>query len=254
MDDEEGTRQQHGPMALEAYEALAESYAAEVDDKPHNAFYERPAMLAMFPAGGLEGQRVLDAGCGPGNYSEALLQRGAEVVALDVSPKMVEIAQRRLDQRATVLQLDLGQAPLEPLEAGSFDGILCALALHYLLDLGLVFEEFARLLRPGGWLLFSTSHPFGDYLRHADGSYFETERIEDIWAGFGEPTLVPSYRRPLQATLGPLLTAGFALEELVEPRPTGRFWESDPAEAMELDRRPGFLCVRARWPGPGHRG
>jgi 2-polyprenyl-3-methyl-5-hydroxy-6-metoxy-1,4-benzoquinol methylase len=52
------------PIALEAYEELAESYAALVDTKPHNALYERPATLSLLPE--VRGKRVLDAGCGPG--------------------------------------------------------------------------------------------------------------------------------------------------------------------------------------------
>jgi len=88
----------HRPIALEAYEALAEAYAAVVDTKPHNAYYERPATLSLLPDD--TGMRVLDAGCGPGVYSEWLADRGAKVVALDVSPRMAEIARQRLGSRA----------------------------------------------------------------------------------------------------------------------------------------------------------
>jgi 2-polyprenyl-3-methyl-5-hydroxy-6-metoxy-1,4-benzoquinol methylase len=62
------------PVALDAYDALAESYAALVDTKPHNAYYERPATLSLLPD--VRGKRVLDAGCGPGVYSEWLASRG----------------------------------------------------------------------------------------------------------------------------------------------------------------------------------
>ena len=72
------------PIALEAYEALAETDAALVDTKPHNAIYERPATLSLLPEG--KGKRVLDAGCGPGAYAEWLAERGAKVVAFDVRP------------------------------------------------------------------------------------------------------------------------------------------------------------------------
>lgn len=45
MRDSEGA----APLALEAYEALAEAYAAAVDAKPHNALYERPATRSLLP-------------------------------------------------------------------------------------------------------------------------------------------------------------------------------------------------------------
>jgi hypothetical protein len=85
MDDDP----QEEPIALAAYDALAESYAALVDTKPHNAYYERPVTLSLLPD--VSGKRVLDAGCGPGVYAEWLVRQGAEVVAVDVNEKMVRI-------------------------------------------------------------------------------------------------------------------------------------------------------------------
>jgi hypothetical protein len=49
------------------YDELAEAYAARVETKPHNAYYERPATLSLLPD--VKGKRVLDAGCGPGVYT-----------------------------------------------------------------------------------------------------------------------------------------------------------------------------------------
>jgi 2-polyprenyl-3-methyl-5-hydroxy-6-metoxy-1,4-benzoquinol methylase len=62
------------PIALDAYETLAEAYASVIDTKPHNAYYERPATLSLLPE--VRGKRVLDAACGPGVYAEWLLSRG----------------------------------------------------------------------------------------------------------------------------------------------------------------------------------
>ncbi len=82
------------PIAQQAYDLLAEAYAAQVATKLHNAYYERPATLSLLPD--VQGKRVLDAGCGPGIYSELLLDRGAEVVALDANATMIRLAQQRL--------------------------------------------------------------------------------------------------------------------------------------------------------------
>src|SRR5262245_64111613 len=98
------------PLAFDAYEALASRYAAQVDTKPHNAYYERPATLSLLPK--VTGKRVLDAGCGPGWYSEWLIQHGASVVAVDASPRMVELARRRAGKQAEVRQADLNE-PLD---------------------------------------------------------------------------------------------------------------------------------------------
>jgi 2-polyprenyl-3-methyl-5-hydroxy-6-metoxy-1,4-benzoquinol methylase len=119
------------PIAFDAYEELAGAYAAAIDTKPHNAFYERPATLSLLPE--VKGKRILDAGCGPGVYSEWLLSREAEVVAVDVSPRMVMLAKERTGGRATVRVADLN-APLDFLDSGSFDVVLSPLVLEYVRD------------------------------------------------------------------------------------------------------------------------
>ena len=106
------------PIALEAYEVLAERYAAIVDSKGENAYVERPATLSLLPD--VKGKRILDAGCGPGSYSEWLVNHGAEVIGVDVSPKMIEMAKRRLRNRVQLYEADLNK-PLSFLEDGSFD-------------------------------------------------------------------------------------------------------------------------------------
>jgi ubiquinone/menaquinone biosynthesis C-methylase UbiE len=57
------------PLAYEAYQILADDYSRLIDTKPHNAYYERPATLALLP--NVKGMQVLDAGCGPGAYADA---------------------------------------------------------------------------------------------------------------------------------------------------------------------------------------
>ncbi len=229
------------PVALEAYETLAERYAAMIDTKPHNAYYERPATLSLLPQ--VRGQRVLDAGCGPGVYAEWLVAHGAQVVALDVSPKMVRLARQRLGDKAEIHQADFRRRL--DFEDRSFDIVLSALAMDYIEDWGVVFREFHRLLRPGGLLVMSCGHPFADMLLHPESDYFQVQLVHWIWKGFGIPVRMPSYRRPLGAILNPLIEAGFAVDRLLEPLPTEEFRQADPEEYEKLMRQPGFMCVRA---------
>jgi SAM-dependent methyltransferase len=231
------------PIALDAYEALAEAYAAAVDTKPHNAYYERPATLSLLPE--VAGRRVLDAGCGPGVYAEWLIEQGARVLAVDASPKMVALARRRLGTKADVRRADLGK-PLDFLDDSSFDVVLSALVLEYIEDWRGTLAEFHRVLRPGGYLVFSVTHPFFDYQYFKSGNYFETELVGSVWRGFESVRVyMPSFRRSLGETLNPLLEAGFRLERILEPKPTEEFREADPKHYEELSRRPCFLCVRA---------
>lgn len=231
------------PLAFDAYETLAEAYAAAIDTKPHNAYYERPATLSLLPD--VRDKKVLDAGCGPGVYSEWLTEHGASVVALDASPQMIELAKRRLGSTADIRQADLNR-PLAFLGDAAFDIVLSPLVLEYVEDWRRVFAELYRVLRPGGCLVFSVTHPFFDYNYFGTGNYFETELVDSEWGGFGSVRVrMPSFRRSLEETLNPLTEAGFRLEALLEPRPTAEFREADPKHYEELSRLPCFLCVRA---------
>jgi SAM-dependent methyltransferase len=232
------------PLALDAYERLAEAYAAAVETKPHNAYYERPATLALLPE--VAGRRVLDAGCGPGVYAEWLVARGARVVGVDVSPRMLALARERLGPAVELHEASL-EEPLDFLDDASFDLVVSPLVLDYVEDWRATFAEFHRVLRPGGRFVFSFSHPFFDFTYFGSSDYFAVERVGSEWRGFAPLRVyVPCYRRPLGAAIGPLLDAGFALERLVEPRPTADFAAADPKHHAELSTRPGFLCIRAR--------
>ncbi|MGH9830831.1 MAG: class I SAM-dependent methyltransferase [Blastocatellia bacterium] len=232
------------PIALRVYELIAEQYAARVDTKPHNAFYDRPATLSLLPP--VAGLKVLDAGCGPGAYAEWLVDRGAEVIAIDVSPKMAGLASDRLKDRAKILNADFSK-PLDFLGDGSMDIVLSALTMDYIRNWSSVFCEFNRVLRSGGLLVFSAGHPAAEFFEyHKDGNYFDVEQVSYVWRGFGTVVNMPYYRRPLGEMINPLIAAGFAIEHILEPKPVDEFKDYDPGHYEKLMRQPGFICFRAR--------
>ena len=112
------------PIAYQAYQELADHYAALIDTKPHNAYYERPAMLGMLPE--LRGKRVLDAGCGPGIYAENVIARGGLVTSIDVSDRMIELSRTRLGPDADLRLVDMTQ-PLEMFRDNDFDFVMAPL-------------------------------------------------------------------------------------------------------------------------------
>lgn len=239
------------PLGERNYEQFADRYAKYAKVKPHNALYERPATLSLLPE--LRGLRVLDAGCGPGLYATELLERGAEVVAFDVTPTMVELTRQRVGERATVHRADL-EKPLAFADDASFDVVVCPLALDYVEDWLPTFREFHRVLRPGGTFVYSHSHPMSDYLLVRakylpDSRYTQRERFSSAWKGFGTPhPTVEAFRRPLSDMLNPLADAGFALDHLLEPQPTEALRDANPELYELLSREPCFVCIRARKP------
>ena len=233
----------HKPLAQEAYDELAEAYAAMIDTKPHNAYYERPATLSLLPE--VKGKRMLDAGCGPGAYAEWLVSHGAEVVAFDANQKMVRLARQRLGGSAQVFHASLDQS-LDFLEDGTFDIVVSPLVLDYVRDWSLVFGEFHRVLKPAGWLVFSIGHPFSMFdIYRQTSNYFDVELVQYEWTGFGKRVIMPAYRRPLAEVINPLFQAGFTLDQVLEPLPTPEFKEQLPEDYEKLSRNPGFLCLRA---------
>jgi SAM-dependent methyltransferase len=225
------------PTARSAYDELADSYAVDVRANAYNAHLEFPGTSSLIPD--VDGKRVLDAGCGTGVYSEHLVERGADVVGVDVSEEMLAHARDAVDA-AAFQQVDLAD-PL-PFEDDAFDGVVSALALSYVADWDHVFGEFRRVLRDGGFVVFSTSHPMDEFPPESDDgeNYFQVERVSKDW-----DVEVPYYRRPFSAMLTPLLENGFRLEEVLEPEPTEAFREQRPERYEKESRYPVFLCVRA---------
>jgi SAM-dependent methyltransferase len=222
------------------YETIASRYAAGVDERPWNALYERPATLGLLPEVG--GKDILDAGCGPGWYADWLARQGARVVAVDCSPCMVRLADERLCGRARVVHGDVSNLR-DLLPSGTFDVVLSSLVLHYLPDLTETFPEWARILRPGGRLVFSTHHPIHQ-ASLLDPGYLCTELIEEEWGWLGEK--MRYYRRPLRDLTEPLSAAGFVIERITEPTPGEALKAKDPGGYDLLRRLPAFIFIRAR--------
>jgi malonyl-CoA O-methyltransferase len=111
---------------------------------------EQHAMRARFPE--MAGRDVLDVACGTGRYSMLAEQAGARLVlSIDYSRGMLARAQVARRIRADMCAL--------PLRSASVDVVLSGLALGHAADLDLCMREIARVLRPGGVLLYSDFHP-----------------------------------------------------------------------------------------------
>ena len=221
------------------YDRMAAEFLAHAEDNAYNAHYDRPTVLELL--GDVAGLRVLDAGCGPGLYAEALLERGAEVLGFDASTAMVELARERVGNRAELRVARL-EEPL-PYPDDSVDVVLCALAIHYVADRRGTFAEMRRVLRPGGAVVLSTQHPTTDWLRKG-GSYFDRVLETDAWSMLSGRHEVQFWREPLSDLCAAATDAGFVIQRLVEPRAPEIMRERWPAEYDKLAQRPGFLALR----------
>jgi SAM-dependent methyltransferase len=97
------------------------------------------------------GERWLDAACGPGVVSRALAPLVGEVLGVDATPAMVEVARREAAaDGAGNARFAVGDAERLDLPDGAFDGALCRFALHHLAVPGRALGELRRVVRPGG--------------------------------------------------------------------------------------------------------
>jgi 2-polyprenyl-6-hydroxyphenyl methylase / 3-demethylubiquinone-9 3-methyltransferase len=108
-------------------------------------------------AGGLEGKRIVDVGCGGGILSESMAHKGAAVTGIDMGEAPLSVA--RLHQLETGVEIDYRQIPAEELaaeEAASFDVVTCMEMLEHVPSPSSVINACAELVRPGGHVFFST--------------------------------------------------------------------------------------------------
>lgn len=222
---------------------LANIYEHSIDATSlYNCEYERPAMVEQLPQD-MKNMKVLDAGCAAGWYSNQLINRGASVVATDISPEMVTATKRRVGSKAEVICLDLETK--FPFEDNTFDLIISSLTLHYIANWSHTFNEFYRILNSSGLLLFSIHHPFMDIKISQTGDYFSNELIIDKWKKAGKTFEVPFYRRPLQSILNETST-NFMVEKVIEPQPTDEFKKIAPESYQKLMKNPHFLIIKAK--------
>ena len=231
-----------GPSRVNDYDSFAEAYAAANETCLANAYYERPAILAL--AGDVAGRRILDAGCGSGPLFAALRDRGAVVTGIDSSAGMLELARRRLGDDARLQRADLNSAL--PLPDNAFDDVIASLVLHYLEDWTAPLAELRRVLTPGGRLIMSVNHPCSIYIpwlyptgRKTD--YFATYNWTVPWTMGGQTAQMRFWHRPLHAMTDAFTGAGFRISVISEPQPAPAARELFPDQFPALTKNPNFL-------------
>lgn len=114
---------------------------------------EQPVVHDLFDRGPIGD--ALDAACGTGRHTAALVARGYKTIGVDQSPEMVAVAQQKVPEA----EFRIGHLENLPLDDGSVDLAVCGLALTHLPDLSAGINELARVVRPGGRVIVSDLHP-----------------------------------------------------------------------------------------------
>lgn len=134
---------------LREYTSLAPTY-----DQRWSSYIDASLSMTRETVAGLPARRILDVACGTGLWLEILAQQfsDAALFGVDRVPAMLEVAQRRLGQRATLLEADAAELPFE---SGRFQLVTTTNALHYFADVPATLTEIRRVLAPSGNLVIT---------------------------------------------------------------------------------------------------
>jgi 2-polyprenyl-3-methyl-5-hydroxy-6-metoxy-1,4-benzoquinol methylase len=242
----------------EAWDVFVESGADYYRHKVHG-----PALLAACQP--LAGRRILDLGCGQGFFSRELARHGAQVTAIDLSERLLQLARRREDQegRLGIEYLQLNAADIAShLPPEGFDIVVACMSLQDMADVSGVLRGAFSLVHPTGRMIFSVPHPatdmaFREWERDETGRklclkvdrYFETGPALCQWtmARLKYHWSTPYWRYTLGEWTTLVINAGFVIDRLHEPRPTAEQVQASP-ELEDCGRVPFFLIFDLRKP------
>ena len=202
-------------------------------------YLNTPAFFEMLPD--VQGLLGLDIGCGEGHNTRLLAERGARVTALDISQVFVQQA-KEMALSPPGISYQLASAVDLPYAGAAFDFATGFMSFMDIAETDRVIAEAYRVLKPGGFLQFSITHPCYDtaHRRNLRDDKGLTYAIE-----------VGGYFENLDGDVEEwLFDPGFVLERIEEPRPSDQVVRECP-RIQDTQVVAYFLYIRARKPGTG---
>ena len=235
----------------DTWDSIADWYADHVHRGSAMHQFARDVLLDVLPAD-MSGQRVLDMGCGEGLITRAVAGRGAHVIGVDPTVRLIERARAIEATAATgaTYRADDGST-LATVADGWADWVTAGLSLNNVPDLNAAIASIRRALASGGRLAFTVPHPCFE-APHA--RWVGAERVigsystEGFWRSANPQGVrrAGNHHRTISHYLSVLIDHGLTLTMVTEPL-------ANPLVIAEQPQRaalPPFLLVRAsRLPG-----
>jgi SAM-dependent methyltransferase len=221
-----------------------------------------PAFLRLLPS--VAGLQVLDLACGEGHNTRLLADRGADVVALDISERFIRAA---ASHTSSGIRFVIGDGAELPFVSESFDAVTAFMSLMDIAEPERTLQEIARVLRPGGLLQFSVLHPAtstpvrhwihngdGDREALAVGGYFYEGPLHETWTFGAAPAELRAAVRPFEITyarrtlsgwLNAVLATGLIISAIDEPCAAVTTAAAHP-EVAGTRIVPHFLIIQAQ--------
>ena len=203
-----------------------------------------PPLLHL--VGEVKGIRLLDLACGNGYLSRRFARQGAIVTAVDANVPLIERDRAREAQEPLGITYHVADAAnLHMLEDGTFDLVVCNMALMDIENAIRAIQEVARVLVPKGRFVASLSHPCFDIVNTSGWqieniypnttiwrkvSHYREIAVADLpWKRIhGEMVYTHAYHRPLSWYFRTLRASGLVVAALEEPEPTEEFLANSP--------------------------
>lgn len=232
---------------FDGYQKLRENPASA------NNIVEKPTLFSLLPA--LQGKTIIDLGCGYGENCKEFSKLGAlKVVGIDISEKMLEVAERE-NKLDNVQFMQLSMNDLSDITE-KYDIVVSSLAIHYVENFDRLISSIHNLLTKGGSFIFSQEHPLTTALLKED--YWSRDDEGNIlhynltgYSPLGERKIkwfiddVKVYHRTFSSIINSMIAAGFIIEKVLEPLPDEKNMEKYP-KYRKYYHKPDFLLIKAR--------
>lgn len=249
---------------------MPETTAKLYDTSAGNWRRREPVLLSDYTArpfllewcGDVEGQTVLDLGCGEGYFARQLLARGVALVeGRDVSREMVEAGRAAIEaEDRGRIRLEVGDATdLRDHADGAYDLVVAVFLFNYLdrAQTQATMAEVARVLAPGGRFVFAVPHPSLPFLRPEEEPFYFSRGEHGyfsgrdalfegkIWRRDGEAVRVRCVHKTLDDYFAALGAAGFGrMPEVKELHATEEHLALDPRFFGPLRDQPLHMAMR----------
>ena len=243
------------------YDKIAKQYFERRADKSrvdYNRDIEVPAMIKAI--GDVKNKVILNMGCGFGDHSQKLAQKGAKkIINFDLSQELIKFANRKNIPNCEFEVGDMDQKL--KYKNNYFDLVISGLALHYVKNVNQLFKEVNRVLKKDGTFVISTGHPIFDLLsesignnseakiaikrvgnkRIVEGDYFD-ESIK--LANLGSIGKIKTYSYTFETLIKSGLNNGFELVDYVDMKPVPSSKKYDSEKYKLTSTLPTFILFK----------
>lgn len=244
---------------MATYDNFAEEFSKRMGDEG-DYFHKNiidPSLYSII--GNLKGKRIYDIGCGGGYMARYFAKSGAEVVASDISTKLIDIAKKKSKDLEIIYHVR-DATNFDEIEKNSFDIVTMNMVIHYIKNLDDLFKSVSNILKDEGVFAFTTNHffrpeyPYSEWVKGKingeDKLFIKTTNYLEIYkteviSWWDKKTKMTFYNRPLKEFINKMSNNGLYTFNLVEPE-TKEFPREHFKKIPNDHHIPTFIAIGAK--------